>query len=56
LQPRHDVGDGTERDEIAMKYYVKKLADQQVPVKLVLPIEVDSRRYDYIFTFLLKLR
>lgn len=42
--------------EQQMKAYVDDLAKRQVPVKLVLPIEIEGKRYDYTFTFVLKPR
>lgn len=42
--------------EQQMKAYVDDLAKRQVPVKLVLPIEIDGVRYGYTFTFVLKPR
>lgn len=41
-------------DEASVKRYVEDIAARQVPVKLVLPIEIDGVRYDYTFTFVLK--
>jgi len=40
--------------EQQMKAYVDDLAKRQVPVKLLLPIEIEGTRYDYTFTFVLK--
>lgn len=42
------------RTAAQMKAYVDDLAKRQVPVKLMLPVEIDGVRYDYTFTFLLK--
>ena len=42
--------------ELQMKAYVDDLARRQVPVKLLLPIEIDGVCYDYTFTFGLKPR
>jgi len=44
----------SDKDEQQMKAYVDDLARRQVPVKLLLPIEIDGKRYDYTFTFVLK--
>jgi len=43
-----------DKNEQQMKAYVDDLAKRQVPVKLLLPIEIDGKRYDYTFTFVLK--
>jgi len=43
-----------DKDEQQMKAYVDDLARRQVPVKLLLPIEIDGKRIDYTFTFVLK--
>lgn len=43
-----------DKNEQQMKAYVDDLAKRHVPVKLVLPIEIDGARYDYTFTFVLK--
>lgn len=45
-----------DKNEQQMKTYVDDLAKRQVPVKLMLPIEIDGQRYDYTFTFVLKPR
>ncbi len=45
-----------DKNEQQLKAYVDDLAKRQVPVKLVLPIEIDGKRYDYAFTFVLKRR
>ena len=45
-----------DKDEIATKHYVEDLAKRQVPVKLLLPIEIEGIRYEYTFTFVLRPR
>ena len=45
-----------DKDEIATKRYVEDLAKRQVPVKLLLPVEIESIRYEYTFTFVLRPR
>jgi len=43
-----------DKNEQQMKAYVDDLAKRQVPVKLLLPMEIDEKRYDYTFTFVLR--
>ena len=43
-----------DKNEHQMKVYVDDLARRQVPVRLLLPIEIEGMRYDYTFTFVLK--
>jgi hypothetical protein len=43
-----------DKNEKQMKAYVDDLARRQVPVKLFLPIEIDGKRYEYTFAFVLK--
>lgn len=40
--------------EQQMKAYVDELARKQVPVRLVLPVEIGGQRHDYMFSFVLK--
>lgn len=37
-----------------MKKYVDDLARRQVPVRILLPIEIAGVRYDHTFSFVLK--
>ena len=39
-----------------MKAHVDDLARRKIPVKLLLPMDIDGKRYEYIFTFGLKPR
>jgi len=43
-----------DKNEQQMKAYVDDLAKRQIPVKLLLPFEIDGKRYDYTFAFVLK--
>jgi len=43
-----------DKTEHQIKLYVEDLARRQVPVKLFLPIEIEGKRHDYTFTFVLK--
>ncbi|MGH9458890.1 MAG: hypothetical protein ACRD2J_14750 [Thermoanaerobaculia bacterium] len=41
-------------DEAAIEGYMENLAERQVPVRLLLPIEVDGTRYEYALTFIVR--
>lgn len=40
--------------DASVKAYVDDVAKRQVPVRLILPVEIEGKRYDYTFTFVLR--